>query len=87
MNKQRKKEIQELVKMRDNAIIEAVMNDNWEPCFAYFKKYKIMIPPDEKIMKAGIYKAAHEITTMPEDVKLIADKKCVDLGFKVGIAD
>lgn len=67
---------------RDKAITEAVVNDNWKPARDYCAKYAVMIPTEERIFKAGIYKAAHECTSLSDEVKKLAAEKCVALGFK-----
>ena len=48
----------------------------------FCKRWGTEIPTDEKIMKAGIYKAAQECKSIPKEVKKIAAEKCVALGFK-----
>lgn len=75
------------IQMRDNAIIEAVMNDNFIPFLDYCLKYRIPIPANAEVFRGGVYKAAHEITTMPEEVKRIADEKVIAMGFKAGISE
>ena len=67
---------------RDDAFIAAVMQDDWDAVKRYCKKYKVPIPSDERVMKAGIYKAVQGIVHMPQEVKDTARKKCVSLGFK-----
>ena len=67
---------------RDDAMTVAVMDDDWDAVRRYCRKYKVPLPKDESVMKAGIYKAVQEIIDIPEEVKLLAAKKCVALGFK-----
>lgn len=52
-------------KERNNAFIEAVVNDNWNPVKNYAKKYNMQIP------KAGI----------SDELKEIAMRECIKLGF------
>lgn len=67
---------------RDDAFTAAVMRDDWDAVKRYCKKYKVPIPNNEKVMKSGIYKAVQEILDMPQEVKDVARKKCIALGFK-----
>lgn len=67
---------------RDDAFTAAVMQDDWEAVRRYCKKYKVPLPINEKVMKAGIYKAVQEIIGLPQEVKDVARKKCIALGFK-----
>lgn len=67
---------------RDDAMMAAVMQDDWDAVRRYCKKYKVQLPSNERVMKAGIYKAVQEILSMPQEVKDVARKKCIALGFK-----
>lgn len=67
---------------RDGAMIAAVMHDDWNEVRKYCKKYGVALPNDERIMKAGIYKAVQEIIDIPQEVKAVARQKCIALGFK-----
>lgn len=69
------------VKERDEAFIEAVMNDKWDKVRKYSKKYGVPVPHERKVMKAGIYKAVQYCTKIPEEVKVLAMEKCLKLGF------
>ena len=71
----------EFLKDRHEAIIEAVINDKWKKVRAFCKKYGIPIPKNWKVMKAGIYKTAQYCTDIPDDVKNAAMVKCLELGF------
>ena len=68
------------VEERDKAIIDAVVNDNWDGVKAYMKKYGFSSSSDT-VMKAGIYKAVQYCTDIPEDVKTLAMHKCLEMGF------
>lgn len=68
-------------KERDRAFIKAVMEDKWDDVKEYSRKYKVPLPHDERVMKAGIYKAVQYCTKIPNDVKGIAMQKCLELGF------
>lgn len=74
--------MKEMVKERNEAIIDFVETGNLEKVEIYCKKYKVAIPKNEKIMAAGLYKAAQECIGIPERVKKLAREKCMDLGFK-----
>lgn len=72
--------MEEMNKMRDEAFIEAVMNDNWDKVDAYAKKYHITIFPSDGILfKMAIYKATQSCNNIPVMVKEIADKKFIEL--------
>lgn len=66
---------------RDMVFIDAVVNDNWSGVEKHAKKYDIPVPKDEKIMKAGIYKAVQYCIKIPEEVKILAMQKCIKIGF------
>ena len=66
---------------RDNAFIDAVVNDKWDKVRKYAKKYGVPVPEKINVMKAGIYKAVQYCTNIPEDVKALAIQKCLQLGF------
>ena len=70
-----------LVKERNEAFMEAIMNDKWDKVKAYCKKYNIPLLNKSKTMKAGIYKAVQYCTDIPEEVKTVAMQKCLELGF------
>lgn len=68
-------------KERNNAFIEAVVNDNWAPVRTYAKKYNLKIPKSGKAMKAAVYKAVQYCTGISDELKEIAMSKCIKLGF------
>ena len=72
---------EEFYKERDKGLIDAVVNDNWDGIIEYSKKWGIPIPDNKNTMKAGIYKAVQYCTNIPEDVKVLAMQKCLELGF------
>lgn len=69
------------VKDRHDAFVSAVVDDNWSKVKRYAKKYGVPMPKDEKVMKAGIYKACQYCTDISAEVKGIAMQKCLELGF------
>ena len=71
----------DFVKERHEAFVEAVLNDNFDKVNAYAKKYGAPIPKSKKIMKASVYKAVQYCTDIPEEVKTVAMQKCLELGF------
>lgn len=73
--------INEFLEDRKKALTKAVMDNDWGPFRKYCKKYGVPIPKDRKIMMAGCYKAVQGCTDISEEVKDIAFKKCVALGF------
>ena len=74
-------EMKKFVKMRDEAFTEFVMEDKTEKLEAYCKKYQMRIPLEKKTARAGIYKAVQECTNIPDEVKEVAKRKCIELGF------
>lgn len=66
---------------RHVAMVEAIMNDKWDKIKAFAKKYEELIPSDKAVMKAGIYKAAQECADLSDEVKNVAAKKCLEMGF------
>ena len=66
---------------RDKAFIKAVVDDDWKALRKYSKKYGVPVPKKRNVMKAGIYKAVQYCTNIPEDVKMLAMQKCLQLGF------
>ena len=66
---------------RDKAFIKAVVDDDWKAVRKYAKKYGVPVPKKINVMKAGIYKAVQYCTNIPEDVKVLAMQKCLQLGF------
>jgi len=75
-------EIEAFVKDRDETFIAAIMRDDWKAVRRFAKKYGAPMPTNERVMKAGVYKAVQECTSIPEDVKMLARQKCIELGFK-----
>jgi uncharacterized alkaline shock family protein YloU len=69
------------VKERNEAFVEAVVNDNWNKLRKYSKKYGVPIPKNKVAMKAGVYKAVQYCTDIPEKIKLQAIQKCLEMGF------
>ena len=74
-------EIEQIVKERDQAFIDAVTKDDWQGVMKYAKKYGVRLSANKNIMKAAIYKAVQCCTDIPEDVKALAAQKCTELGF------
>lgn len=66
---------------RDKAFIKAVVDDDWKAVLKYSKKYGVPVPKKRNVMKAGVYKAVQYCTNIPEDVKVLAMQKCLQLGF------
>lgn len=66
---------------RDKAFIKAVVDDDWTAVLKHSKKYGVSVPKKRDVMKAGVYKAVQYCTNIPESVKVLAMKKCLQLGF------
>ena len=77
----RKMNINDFLNDRNQALTKAVMDDDWKPFRKYCKKYGIQIPKDKRIMKAGCYKAVQGCNDISDEVKDVAFKKCLELGF------
>lgn len=75
----------EFVKDRDETLIRAVVADDWDGVKAFCKRWGTEIPEDETVMKAGTYKAAGACLSLPEEIKKLAARKCVELGFSPAI--
>lgn len=73
--------VTEFVKDRNNAFISFVKTDDLSEFYKYADRYQLSVPSDINITKAGIYKAVQECTDIPEDIKEIARKKCMELDF------
>lgn len=71
----------ELVKDRNEAFVEAVVNDNWDKLRKYSKKYGIPIPRKRAAMKAAVYKAVQYCKDIPDEIKLQAMQKCLEMGL------
>ena len=75
------KDIRDFVKERDTAFIEFVQTGKTDKVRRYCRKYGLAIPKERRVLAAGIYKATVASTSIPEDVKLLAMQKCLDMGF------
>ncbi len=73
--------INDFLNDRKAAFTKAVMNGDWKALRKYCKKYGIPVPKQKNVMKAGCYKAVQGCTDIPEEVKRVAFKKCLELGF------
>lgn len=74
-------DVKQFVKDMDEAFIAFILNDDWEPVKQYCATYGISMSENPDVMAAGIYKAVQEVTTMPDDIKVKAAMKCMQLGF------
>ena len=73
---------EQFVKDRNAALTAFVLNDDWGPVKQYCATYGIAMPDNPDVMAAGIYKAVQEVTTIPNDIKVKAAIKCMQLGFE-----
>ena len=73
--------MRDFVQERNEAIIDCVVNDDLTKYRAYCKRYKVPMPIDERIAKAAVYKASQHCLAIPADIKQLARKKCIELGF------
>lgn len=79
--------IKQMIKMRDDALKAAVIKDDFSQIYVYSIMLSIKIPKDEKVFKAGIYKAACECLNLSPEIRKKAAEKCIELGFKPGIKE
>ena len=70
-----------LVKDRDEAFIDFVLNDDDKKIRSYCKKYGVPMPKNKRVMACGIYKAVQYCMDIPDDVKYLAIEKCLNLGM------
>ena len=70
-----------LVQERDRAFTDFVKTGDLKAVRKYCRKYRVKIPVNERVFKAGIYKAVQECRGIPQDVKDLAAVKCVELDF------
>ncbi len=77
-------DLKEFVRERDEAFTRLIMEDDWAAVEAYMRKYELLeeMPKDPKVIRAAIYKAAQECTSLPPEVKAEAARKCRELGFR-----
>ena len=73
--------IEQFLKDRKEAFTKAIMEDKLDYVRVYCDRYGVPIPKDERILKAGIYKAVQHCTDIPKEVKDKAFMKCLELGF------
>lgn len=67
--------------MRDGALIDFVETGSLDKFYAYCKKYKVNIPEDEIVMKAGILKAVQYCTNISDKIKVKAGQMALEMGF------
>ena len=73
--------MEQIKRDRDKAFTEAVLHERWDLVRKYAKKYGVPIPKDKRVMKAGVYKAVQYCEDIPEEVKVEAFWKCLELGM------
>lgn len=80
-------ELSNFRKSRDEAFQAFVLHDDWGAVLKHLEKYEMSFPAgmDETVKKASVLKTVHECTEIPDEVKKIADKKCIQMGFKPGL--
>lgn len=66
---------------RDKAFIAFVMQDDWNAIKEYCTNYCVAMPDNPDVLAAGVYKAVQEVPTLPDEVKVKAAIKCMNLGF------
>lgn len=74
-------EMKQFAKSRDKAFINFVETGDLTECRKHFEKYGQVMPKNERIAKAGIYKAVQYCTEIPEEIKGKAAVECLKLGF------
>ena len=66
---------------RDKAFINFIETGDLTECRKHFEKYGQVMPKNERIAKAGIYKAVQYCTNIPDEIKQKAAIECLKLGF------
>lgn len=69
------------VEDRDRAFTAAVVEDDWNSVRAFLRKYGMVEPRNERVLKGGVYKAVQECIKIPAKVKKLAAKKCIELNM------
>ena len=69
------------VEDRNRAFLEVLESGNLTALKKYCKKYNIVMPKNERVALAGVYKAIPHCLGIPADKKELAKKKCIELGF------
>lgn len=72
---------------RDKAFTDAVLYDNWKGVRKFCKKYGMSAPRNNKVLKAGVYKAVQYCTKIPKATRDVAFEKCIKIGFSPIIVD
>ena len=71
----------DFIKDRHKAFADILYNDDFKAMDKYCKKYGVPKPMSRKVQKAGVYKAIQYCSDFTEEEKVLAMKKCLDMGF------
>ena len=74
-------DVKQFVEDRNRAFTAFVMHDDWNAIKEYCTNYCVAMPDNPDVLAAGIYKAVQEVTSIPDEVKVKAAMKCMELGF------
>lgn len=66
---------------RDKAFIDFVRTGKTDKVRKYCRKYGVEMPKERKVFAAGIYKAVQYCTNIPEEIKMLAMQRCIEIGF------
>ena len=75
-------EIKMFVRDRNKTFTALVVDDDVEAVKRYIKRWGLPKPSNDRVLRAGIYKAVQECTDIPQNIKDMAWEKCIALGFK-----
>ena len=75
--------LKKFAKSRDEAFTKFVMEDDWQAVVKHLRKYGQLgdLPNNQTVAKAGIYKAVQACANIPAEVKTVAARKCIMMGF------
>lgn len=69
------------IQRRNTALKRFVLTGKYDCLAKFMRDYHITAPENKKIMEAGLYKATVHCAGIPDEVKEIARRKCIELGF------
>ena len=69
-------EIKKIVKERNEAFIDFVLNGNEKKLRTFCKKYQMPVPERSEVLASAVYKAVQECIYIDEEVKALAREKC-----------
>lgn len=74
-------DLKNYIRERDAAIIDYIETDSLSEWYKFAKKYNLVEPKSERVLKGALCKAAQGCTKIPKEVKLKAALMAIELGF------